>query len=183
MALAALFTTAALAMDPPPSLIENKSSHDLQIRISDDGVPVGVVKFYPADETTLDPGTKNAIQSKNQTYPLKAGESLKMVICGSPALKDALVAIFLSLEPLGCDTGFMSSNKSTSRMHFVHGEWQGKQIDIHTIATKAGISVPSNLYSFKPAEQISTKSNKNFKITANPQHYQKAKEGPLWIVE
>ena len=124
--------------DPPPSLIVNNGKDTWAIRISDDALPVGVVKFYEADDVDLQHPTPK--QSKDDTYILKPGAQVKMAICGSalepgnPVVKAAfsqvpdgvkaklkykLVALYISLDKL--DSSQNVAVKSASRYHFVHG--------------------------------------------------------------
>jgi hypothetical protein len=126
-----------IVKDPPASLIVNNGTTSWQIRISDDALPVGVVKFYPDGDDEAKPIT---IQVKDATYALGPKAKVKMVICGSalepgnPILKAAfgnvpanitekvknkIIGLYLSLDKL--DAKGNVQEKSASRYHFVHG--------------------------------------------------------------
>ena len=152
---------AVIVKDPPPSLVVNKGQGSWAIRISDDVLPVGKVIFYDGDDADLSNG--KALQSKDDTYPLGPGASVKIVICGTPfepngaafkaafsavpkdkveqvrkLLKDKIVALHLSLDRL--DASGKVVEKSASRYHFVHG----------IMADNPKLGAASTLASFAP---------------------------------
>lgn len=180
LAVAVLAAPVAVrAEDPDPSIIENQSGRTYQIRISDDLAPAGVVKFYVLDEQ----GSKTqeaTRQSLNDSYPLPPNAKVYMTICGSPKFKDALVALYLSLDQMTAD-GRKVDKKSQSRLHFTHLQIGTKLIAPSAVKDVAK-SIGLDLSKVPGGDPVTVnKGDKNIDVFMDK--YQKGLSGDtFWVV-
>lgn len=169
--------SAAQAVDPNPSLIVNKSSESYKVRISDNFVPVGIVKFYDAADKSMGSPLKT-ISSADEFYLLEGKKSVKMVICGSPKLQGKVIAINVSLDLM---KGSSVSKKNASKLHFVHGQNGVNIVDLQKVAEmfKIPVNAVKDYYKFDIITQEATSSL----VTTDSGMYQKADVGALWTIE